>query len=216
MIHHPNKGHIEKEYLDSGNKYLLGIDEVGRGCIAGPIYAASVILDYEKLFQLPTKELHLIRDSKKLSTLQRRRIVPVIKEVSLEYHVCSSTVREIEELGIVGANFRAMRRSIRKLNYKPCVVLLDGNSKIPRYGGRQVAIVGGDSLCYCISAASILAKEARDDYMKEKASEYPYYNLASNVGYGTKEHLDGIDVHGICPLHRRNFAPISNYIEVHS
>ena len=208
------RGQIEKELLEK-HQVIIGIDEVGRGCLAGPIYAASVQLDYEKLFALDEKDRNLIRDSKKLSHKQRQKIIPVILEISLQAHICSSSVREIESIGIVGANFRAMRRSIRLCTEQPDIIILDGNARLPRYKGPQKVVVGGDSLCYSIAAASILAKEARDSYMRKQGLKYPEYDFDSNMGYGTKAHLTGISDHGICPLHRKNFGPVTRYIQEH-
>ncbi|SME89516.1 ribonuclease HII [Pseudobacteriovorax antillogorgiicola] len=207
------RGDLEKKLIKDGYQTIVGIDEVGRGCLAGPIYAACVILDYKSLFQLPESQLKLIRDSKKLSHLQRQKIIPVIEEISVEHHVCSSSVREIESLGIVDANFRAMRRALRLCQSSPDILLLDGNAKLPRYGGQQITVVEGDTLCFAIAAASILAKEARDHYMRNQAKRYPQYDFDSNVGYGTRKHMDGISSHGICPIHRRNFAPIAKYVD---
>lgn len=207
----PDRGKIEKHLLES-HKMIVGIDEVGRGCIAGPIYAAAVQLDYDKLFELDESELNLIRDSKKLSHKQRQKILPVLESIAIESHVCSASVREIEALGIVNANFRAMRRALRLCKNVPEVILLDGNSKLPRYNGKQKTVVGGDSLCFAIAAASIMAKEARDDYMRQQSLKYPEYDFSSNMGYGTKSHMSGISEYGICPLHRKNFGPIAKHV----
>lgn len=206
------KGLLEKALIKEGHT-IVGIDEVGRGCLAGPIYACSVILDYEKLDLLDDKSKSLIRDSKKLSAKQRAEIIPTIKSVSIDFNISSSSVREIEMLGIVQANFRAMRRSLRQLSIEPTIILIDGNIQIPRCRIQQKAIVGGDNYCYSIAAASILAKEARDSFMVKKSKLYPGYDFESNVGYGTKNHLEGLNSIGICPIHRKNFAPISKLIE---
>ena len=207
----PNRGKLEAE-LNERYNVIIGIDEVGRGCLAGPVYAAAVQLDYEKLFALDPADRNLIRDSKTLSHKQRQKILSAILEISIQAHVCSSSVREIETLGIVNANFRAMRRAIRMCDVKADVILLDGNSRLPHYSGAQETIVGGDSLCYAIAAASILSKEARDDYMRSQEAKHPHYDFGSNMGYGTAKHLAGLSKYGICSLHRRNFAPVKKYV----
>lgn len=201
------KGKIERGFLKQGAR-LLGIDEVGRGCIAGPIYAACVSLNYERLFKLPAATRDLVRDSKKLSSAQRQKILPVIKEVSLEWCVASASVREIETLGIVRANFLAMRRAYDCLESAYDHILLDGNQSNPTLPLPQSTIVSGDSLCYAIAAASIIAKEERDRVMRDADLEFPGYGFADHVGYGTKSHLLAMHELGITTLHRRNFAPV--------
>jgi ribonuclease HII len=205
------KGQIEFEFF-SQNKMIVGVDEVGRGCLAGPVFAACASIDYNKLKKLSSKEIDLIRDSKKLSAKQRAAITPVLNEICIEYAIEKADVCEIEKYGILNATFLAMQRALGRCSRKFDILLTDGNKLIPNYRGQQKAIVAGDSLCYCIAAASILAKQKRDLYMTEQAAIYPHYGFESHVGYGTKKHLDAITSHGICPLHRRNFAPISSLV----
>lgn len=209
------KGKIEKEFSAQGYS-LLGIDEVGRGCLAGPVYAACVSLDYSALALLTDKERDLVRDSKKLSRLQRQRILPTIKHIANEAYIAHATAREIEELGILDATFLAMRRAISLCSSLYDMVLIDGNIKIRQYAGRQTCVIGGDSSCYAIAAASILAKEARDKFMANQAEKFPVYGFESHVGYGTKKHMDALKEHGLCDLHRRNFAPVKKLLTTSS
>ena len=206
------QGSIERKILAQG-LFPIGVDEVGKGCLAGPVYAASVELDYAALAELPPKDIALIRDSKTLSTAQRQYISGPIKECALRYKVGSASPREIEELGISEATFLAMRRSYQRMTSSNSILLIDGNRRIPRFRGLQQTVVKGDSLCYGIAAASILAKEARDDFMRHQSEAFPQYGFDSHVGYGTKRHLEMIHKFGICDLHRRNFAPIRRQVE---
>lgn len=205
------KGALELEHFNKGQT-IAGVDEVGRGCLAGDVYTAAVILDYKKLLELDDKTKGLIRDSKKLSHLQRKKIIPIIKEISVSYAITSSSPRVIENQGIVGATFSSMKKSIADLNKNFDLVLIDGNTKIPNYAGTQINIIGGDALCFSIAAASILAKEARDDTMKKASEEYPGYGFEKHVGYGTKIHMEALKSLGVTPLHRRNFAPVAKLL----
>ncbi len=208
------KGQIERELWEKGFN-LAGVDEVGRGCLAGPVYAATVALDYEALQRLDAGTKKLIRDSKTLSAKQRQKIRPTIEGICLKYSVAQASVREIEEHGIVRANFLAMARSFEGFQSTCSLLLIDGNQINPLISVPQKSIIGGDGLCFAIAAASILAKEERDSYMRQAATEFPVYAFQDNVGYGTRSHLNALAVYGISPLHRRNFAPIARYIEEH-
>jgi ribonuclease HII len=207
------QGAIEHSFIKQGLK-ILGVDEVGRGCIAGPVYAACVSLDYDALKDLDTKTRALIRDSKTLSTAQRQRILPILHIVCRDWAVGFSTVTEIEEQGIVPATFQAMLRAFEKMKDTHDILLIDGKQPNPMLPIRQEAIIGGDGLCFAIAAASILAKEARDDFMRQAALNFPHYDFHENVGYGTKSHLTAMEARGITPLHRRNFAPVTRYAEL--
>lgn len=204
-----DKGDIEKDLISKG-LLVAGVDEVGRGCLAGPVYTAAVVLDYDKLFALDEKTLDLIRDSKKLSHKQREKIVPIIKDISITYAVQSASVEEVDELNVIGATFLAMNRSLASLSRKPDLTLVDGNQEVKGFKGKQKTLIKGDSLAYTIAAASILAKEARDDYMKEVAETHPEYGFDTHVGYGTKKHIDAIDEFGVLPVHRKTFAPVAS------
>ncbi len=201
---------IEAKLLRSG-RVPVGVDEVGRGCLAGPVFAAAVILDFSRLERLDPEDKALIRDSKELSQAQRARIIPAIERSALAWHVAQASVEEIERLNIAQATFLAMRRALGRLTRAFDILLVDGKLRVAGHDGEQMTIVKGDSLCYSIAAASILAKEARDDYMRFQATRYPNYGFDSHVGYATKLHLAMIEQHGPCVLHRRNFDPIRKH-----
>ena len=167
-------------------------------------------MDLKKLFALSSKELSLIRDSKKLSAKQRCKALEILKDITLSSSIAKASVKEVEHHGIVDACFLAMQRSIESLDVPFHMVYIDGNKVIPNLDLKQEAIVKGDNLVYSISAASIHAKQARDSYMQRKASDYPSYSFQDNVGYGSKTHLDALYKYGPCPLHRKNFAPVKN------
>lgn len=185
-----------------------GVDEVGRGCLAGPVYAACVVLDHDRLATLPKADLGLIRDSKTLSAAQRARILPRLHAVADEICIGIATVEEIDSLNILQATFVAMRRALAALRHPLDLLVIDGKQRLPGYQGQQEAIIDGDALCMAVAAASIVAKEARDAYMRAQDLLYPVYGFAEHVGYGTASHRLSIAQHGICPLHRRSFAPI--------
>lgn len=177
-----------------------GIDEVGRGCLAGPVVAAAVILSEDSIIE----DLH---DSKKLSAQKRNELAIQIKESALAYSIAEVAVEVIDRVNILQATFMAMTQAIEGLSIMPEYLLIDGNRFCSKLNIPYETIVGGDDKVASIAAASILAKVYRDELMREKALEYPQYDWEHNVGYGTKKHLDAIHHHGISPLHRRSFAP---------
>jgi ribonuclease HII len=205
------RGQIERDLLKMG-RILAGVDEVGRGCLAGPVVAACAVLDYEKVDQLAPAMRSLLRDSKTLSASQRQSMLPIIEGVSLDCHHAFASVEEVERLGIVHATFLAMRRAISKCSNSFDLLLVDGKQPLAGHDGEQLNIVKGDNLCYAIAAAAIVAKEARDRYMQEQSEIYPAYGFQAHVGYGTRQHLSMIEAHGICKIHRRNFEPIRSLI----
>ncbi len=148
------KGAIEKKSLQSDRR-LIGVDEVGRGCLAGPVYAAVAALDYYKIDDLDESTRDLIRDSKKLTTKQRQKVLPVLNAVCVEWGIGFATAREIEALGIVPATFLAMKRAYLQLQQPYDLLLIDGNQRHPDMPMEQMTVVGGDALCYAIAAASI-------------------------------------------------------------
>lgn len=188
---------IEMELLDSGIETICGVDEAGRGPLAGPVCAAAVILPRGL-------EIDGLNDSKKLSEKKRELLYDKIIESAVSYGIAFATVEEIEELNILGATFLAMNRAIAKLEPKPDFALIDGN----RNTGIELSskpIVGGDGKCASIAAASILAKVTRDRYMLEMAATYPQYEFEKHKGYGTKAHYAAIREHGPSPVHRPSF-----------
>lgn len=208
------KGDIERSLLADGI-LPAGVDEVGRGCLAGPVVAACVALDYEKLFSLDETVLSKIRDSKTLTGKQRSELIRLIEELSLGMGLGVASPREIESSGILGATFMAMNRAIASIKtIKIDMLLVDGNQRIKNQTIAQQTVVRGDSLCFAIAAASIYAKEFRDSYMRDRAAELPHWGFEKHVGYGTAEHLSAINTHGICDLHRKNFAPIRDRLEI--
>lgn len=183
---------------------VAGVDEAGRGPLAGPVVAAAVILDELR----PIKGL---ADSKVLTALRREKLYDEIRAKALCCSIAMATAAEIDELNILQATMLAMRRAVEGLRLKPAKVLVDGN-RIPTLVIVAEAIVGGDALVPSISAASILAKVWRDRWCAEFHESYPQYGFASHKGYGTAEHLAALKLHGACPQHRRSFAPVAEVL----
>lgn len=180
---------------------IAGVDEAGRGPLAGPVCAAAVILD-------PARPIAGIGDSKKLSPARRERLEPLIREQALAWSVAWASAEEIDRLNILQATLLAMRRAVESLRSHPVKVLIDGN-RCPELDIAAEAIVGGDGSVPAIGAASILAKVARDRLMLELDTECPGYGFAKHKGYPTREHLEAIDRLGPCRWHRFSFAPLS-------
>ncbi|MES2632876.1 ribonuclease HII [Caenimonas sp. SL110] len=180
---------------------MAGVDEAGRGPLAGPVYAAAVILD-------DTKRIRGLNDSKVLTALQRDRLFDQIREKALCCSVAQASVEEIDTLNILHATMLAMKRAVEGLRLKPVKVLVDGN-RIPTIDVLAEAVIGGDALVKSISAASILAKVTRDRHCEELHAEFPHYGFASHKGYGTPEHLEALRKHGACRHHRRFFSPVA-------
>lgn len=178
---------------------IAGIDEVGRGCLAGPVYAAAVILPDEH-------GLVGLRDSKKLSARQRERLAPQIQAVARAWAVGIASVEEIDHLNILQATFLAMRRAVQALSLPADECWVDGN-QIPDLGVPVRTFVGGDGRVECIMAASIVAKVARDAEMDRLSVHHPQFGFARNKGYGTPDHLRALRAQGPCTVHRRSFAP---------
>lgn len=179
---------------------LCGVDEAGRGPLAGPVYAAAVMLD-------PARPIAGLNDSKKLTEKMRERLAFIIKAESLAWSVAFATVEEIDRLNILQATLLAMRRAVVGLNVCPQAVWVDGN-RCPDWDYTSHAIIEGDALVPAISAASILAKTTRDAAMRELHVRYPQYNFAGHKGYGTAAHLRALRQHGPCPEHRQSFSPV--------
>ena len=201
------KGALEKSLRQNHGQTILGVDEVGRGCIAGPLFAAAISLNYRSIEKLTHEKKALIRDSKTLSARQRRLILPVILGCCHSWGVAMATTTEIEEMGITNANFLAMKRAL-SICQQADFVIVDGKQKIPQLKAPQMAIIKGDQKTYSIAAASIVAKTNRDDYMVKAHQKYPSYGFKSNMGYGTKEHISALRKYGACSIHRKNFAPV--------
>ena len=187
----------------------IGIDEVGRGAIFGPIFSAAVVLTEENGLSL--KKLG-VKDSKKLTPKKRKFLLPQIISLSSDYSLGQSSVREIEKFGIRYATELSMIRAINKLIVKPSELIIDGPLLLRLWKGNQKNIVSGDSKFTSIAAASILAKETRDFLMDRLEQKYPGYYLYKNKGYGTKEHFSILKANGLTNLHRRSFLRKSNLI----
>lgn len=183
---------------------IAGVDEAGRGPLAGPVVAAAVILDDMN----PIKGLN---DSKKLSPLRREKLYDEIRAKALCCSVAQASVEEIDQLNILQATMLAMRRAVEGLRLKPHKVLVDGN-RLPVLDVLAEAIVRGDATVAAISAASILAKVTRDRWCQELDQRYPQYGFAGHKGYGTAEHLVALRTHGACPEHRKTFAPVAQVL----
>lgn len=175
-----------------------GCDEAGRGCLAGPVYAAAVIL--------PPKFRHpLLNDSKQLTPAERNELRPIIEEKALAWAVASVDHEEIDRINILNASFKAMHMAIDKLQARPELLLIDGNRFAPYFGIVHQCVIQGDALYASIAAASILAKTHRDEYMEKLHEEFPHYDWKQNKGYGTLQHRRQISLFGFSPYHRRSF-----------
>ena len=183
---------------------VAGVDEAGRGPLAGPVVAAAVILD-------DLKPIPGLADSKTLSERQRERLSEAIHARALCFSVAHASVEEIDQLNILQATLLAMRRAVMGLRLKPHMVLVDGN-RLPTLDIRAEAVVQGDRKVPAISAASILAKVARDRWCLEIDAEYPLYGFAAHKGYGTAQHLAALQRHGATPWHRRSFSPVAQVL----
>lgn len=199
----PPRGRPVKQWALSWDPVglLAGVDEAGRGPLAGPVVAAAVILDDSRRFRG-------LADSKALTALQRDRLYDTIRGHALCCSVGEASVQEIDELNILQATMLAMRRAVEGLRLKPVKVLVDGN-RLPPLGVLSEAVVGGDAKVKAISAASIVAKVTRDRLLAQLHEEYPQYGFNAHKGYGTREHLQALKVHGPCVHHRRHFAPVA-------
>ena len=192
-----NLWEIEKTWADRGFHAICGIDEAGRGPLAGPVCAAAVILP-EGL------EMPGLNDSKKLTDKKRRELFPIIEEQALAYGIGWASQEEIDDINILQATFLAMSRAVEQLNIRPDQALVDGN-RAPTLDLPVETVVKGDSLSASIAAASVLAKVSRDDVMLRMAEEYPGYGFEVHKGYGTKAHYEALRTFGPSPIHRRTF-----------
>ena len=188
---------IEQECYRQGYQVLCGVDEAGRGPLAGPVCAAAVILP-------PNLEIPGLNDSKKLTDKRRRELFPIIKEQAIAYGIGLASHEEIDRINILQATYLAMERAIAQLSVKPDMALIDGN-RAKDFGIPVRTVIKGDSLSASIAAASILAKVTRDDLMLEAAQDYPQYQFEVHKGYGTKAHYAALSEHGPSPIHRMTF-----------
>ena len=188
----------ERELAVAGYKYICGVDEVGRGPLAGPVVCAAVIMPLDDI-------LEGVDDSKKLSAKKRETLAPLIKEKAIDAAICLIEPHIIDKINILQATRLCMKHAIESLKIKPDFVMCDGNMTLD-IDIKQKSFIKGDANSYSIGAASIIAKVYRDNLMDKYAEEYPDYDFENNKGYGTKNHIDGIKRVGICPIHRISFV----------
>lgn len=187
---------------------VAGVDEVGRGPLAGPVVTAAVILD-------PARPIEGIGDSKQIGERRRVALAQLIRERALAWSLGQAEAHEIDALNILNATLLAMQRAVAGLVLRPERVLVDGN-RAPDFGCATETVIGGDALVPCIGAASILAKVERDAQMCELGRRYPLYGFERHKGYGTSEHLAALRSHGALPFHRRSFAPVAAVCDLDS
>ena len=192
-----NMWEIEQCYYEQGIHLICGVDEAGRGPLAGPVCAAAVILPLNA-------DIPGLNDSKKLSDKKRRELFPIIQDKAIAYGIGFADHKEIDEINILQATFLAMERAVAQLCVKPDLLLIDGNRE-KDFGIPVKTVVHGDSLSASIAAASVLAKVSRDDLMLNMAQEYPQYGFEIHKGYGTKAHYQAIEANGVSPIHRMTF-----------
>jgi ribonuclease HII len=194
---------LEKHYRELGFRLIAGVDEAGRGALAGPVVAAAVILP-ENEAQIPVG----IQDSKLLSYEKRQALFPLIQQSALAYGIGMASRAEIDTINILQASLLAMQRAIAELKPTPNLLLIDGREVIPRQPLRQECIIGGDRRSLSIAAASILAKVTRDELMLRLHARYPMFGFDAHKGYGTQKHRDAIKQHGPCHEHRTHFRGV--------
>ena len=188
----------ERSCAEEGFSVVCGVDEAGRGPLAGPVFAAAVVLPEGLIIEG-------VNDSKKLSENKREKLFDDIREKALSYCIAAASVEEIEKVNILNATYLAMTRAVNGLDTTPSIALIDGNRIPPQLGVEARCIVKGDALCESIACASILAKVARDRYMRQLGEQYPEYNFAKHKGYGTAEHIAALRQYGASPVHRLSF-----------
>lgn len=190
---------IEENVYDEGFKYICGIDEAGRGPLAGPVVVASVIMPKDSMIEG-------VNDSKKISETKREKLYDLITQEAISYGVGIINQEEIDEINILNATKKGLTNSIIELKTKPDIILVDALRDIDTLGIPYRSVIKGDAKIYSIACASIIAKVTRDRIMKEWDKIYPQYGLASHKGYGTAKHIAAIKEYGLCPLHRRSFT----------
>lgn len=188
----------ERELTERGFKYVCGVDEVGRGPLAGPVVCAAVIMRADGIVEG-------VDDSKKLTAKKREKLSALIRQNAIAWAICRVEPQIIDEINILQATRLCMKNAVESLSVRPDFVLTDGNMTLD-ISIPQQSVIGGDAACYSIGAASIIAKVYRDEVMDEYAAEYPVYAFEKNKGYGTAAHISAIKECGICPIHRRSFT----------
>ena len=194
---------IEKDFYDKGMEYICGIDEAGRGPLAGPVVVASVIMPKESMIEG-------VNDSKKISEKKREKLYEEIIQNAMSWSVAIVDHNKIDEINILNATKEGLTECIKKLDVKPNVIMVDALEKINTCGIPYKSIIKGDAKCYSIAAASIVAKVTRDRIMRQWDEVYPQYGFSKHKGYGTAIHINAIKEYGLCPIHRRSFT--KNYV----
>lgn len=209
---------LERKLLADGYKYVIGVDEVGMACLAGPVYVCAVLFT-KQFFKKAHKKLHWLRDSKQLLPHQREKFFnELLKEKTIKYQLASCSPATIDKINIYQAARLAMKRSVVALRQAQddknnrVIVLVDGKTQIKGLNLPQMAIVKGDRKVFAIACASIIAKVTRDHLMARLAKRYPQYGLEKHKGYPTKLHKAMLVQHGICEIHRKSFAPVAKLI----
>lgn len=207
---------LENKLYDGGYEFVIGIDEAGRGPLAGPVVACAAVLKNYESGIMNDENFSLIRDSKTLSEKQREKIFDFILEnFNVGIGMCDHIT--IDRINILEASFLAMKKSVANLGAKikirdtKHIILIDGNKKIPNLSQEQKAIVNGDKIVKSISAASIIAKVTRDRIMREMHEKYPQFQFDRHKGYGTKLHMQSLEKYGPCEIHRKSFRPVGNF-----
>lgn len=198
---------FERDLVQQGHGRIVGVDEAGRGPLAGPVVAAAVVLPIDWITAGLPIEFHGINDSKMLSAAQRQHFFEILTQhAKIEFHVAECNAARIDEINILRATHEAMAEAVSGIHPDPTHILVDG-LPVPAFDGRQTALVRGDSRSYSIAAASILAKVTRDQQMRAADLHWPQYGFARHKGYGTAAHLEALARHGPCPIHRTTFQP---------
>lgn len=195
------------DYISDTSDLIVGVDEVGRGCLFGTVVACAVVLPFDDFYKLD----HIgVTDSKKLTVKKREALVPKIQEIVTGWHIAEVDNLTIDHINIFQASLQAMTKAINGLSVHPALCLVDGKFPLPELKYPQQTLIKGDLRWPVIAAASILAKVWRDQKMIQYHQQYPEYDFKNNKGYGTKKHLEAIKKYGVTPLHRLSFAPCSN------
>jgi ribonuclease HII len=191
-----------------GHRFVAGADEAGRGCLAGPLVAAAVLFDLEKLTLADRRMLTALDDSKQHTAEMRERLYPKVLRAATRVAVTSRCARGIDERGLHRTNLAALSDVLRRVGVDGCLCLSDGFA-VPPTGFEQRAVVGGDATSAAIAAASVIAKVSRDRFMQRAARRYPHWEFEGHVGYSTPEHRAAIEAHGVSPLHRMSFQSVA-------
>ena len=200
----------EKEKFSAGHKFIGGVDEAGRGPLAGPVVAACVVIGPDFVIE---GELEKVMDSKKLSAKKREELYKLIREKALAVEIGVVSPKIIDKINILQASLLAMKKAAEGCKVIPDYLFIDGKFKIPKMSTPQSAVIGGDGKVFCIAAASIIAKVARDWLITAEGEKYPEYDFARHKGYGTALHLAKLKEFGPCPIHRKTFGPVRDLLK---